>query len=116
MREMDCLFCKISQGEIPAEVVFTNDTVMAFKDIAPKAPVHVLVVPKKHVPSILELSPSDSVLHSALFEAIQQVVNQFRLNKTGFRVVANTGIDGGQTVDHLHFHILGGRSLSWPPG
>ncbi len=113
---MDCLFCRIVKGEIPSETVYDSPDVLVFKDIFPKAPVHLLVIPKKHIQSILELSTSDSALHSALFEAIQQVVNTFQLKESGFRVVTNTASDGGQTVGHLHFHILGGRPLQWPPG
>lgn len=111
---MDCLFCKIAAGEIPAKEVYQDENVFAFEDIDKKAPVHILVVPKKHISSIIELD--DAALAKALIDAIKTIVRQQGIEDTGFRVVVNTGDDGGQTVHHLHFHILGGRSMQWPPG
>ena len=112
----NCVFCKIVKGEIPASPVFESDLVMAFSDIAPQAPVHVLVVPKLHVSSINDFPTDRPELAIGLFQAIQEVAAQLGIAQSGYRVVTNTGHDGGQTVDHLHFHILGGRSLHWPPG
>jgi histidine triad (HIT) family protein len=111
----DCLFCKIVAGEIPSTKVYEDDKVLAFHDIDKKAPVHLLIIPKKHVDSLaaLEASDFDTVAH--IMRVVQKLAADFGL-KDGFRVVANTGKDGGQTVNHLHFHLLGGRSLGWPPG
>ncbi|NBV41756.1 histidine triad nucleotide-binding protein [bacterium] len=112
----DCIFCKIVKGEIPAKPVYESELVSAFFDIAPQAPVHVLVVPKLHVRSINDFPADRPELAIGLFGAIQKLVVQLGIAETGYRVVANTGQDGGQTVDHLHFHILGGRPFHWPPG
>lgn len=112
----DCIFCKIAKGEIPAKKVYEDETVLAFHDIDGKAPVHVLVIPKKHIPNIISFGQEDGDLQRHIFEVIQKVAQDMGVSQSGFRVVANTGVDGGQTVEHLHFHILGGRSLQWPPG
>ena len=113
----DCIFCKIAQGEIPATKVYEDDTILAFRDLEPQAPEHVLVIPKKHVASVLGLSASDKELAGhILTEVVPQIARDLGVDDAGFRLVANTGADGGQTVGHLHFHILGGRSLTWPPG
>lgn len=112
----DCIFCKISQGQIPAKVILETNTVIGFSDIAPQAPVHYLVSPKAHIRNMVELANHDSDLMASLIHAISSIATQTGISETGFRVVANTGDDGGQTVDHLHFHVLGGRSLTWPPG
>ena len=106
----DCLFCKIIAGEIPSAKVFENDQVYAFRDIAPMAPTHVLVVPKKHIESLAALQAADEKFVSACLYAVQKVAAQEGL-KGGFRVVSNCGDDAGQTVKHLHFHILGGERL-----
>ena len=92
----DCIFCKIANKEIPTQAVYEDDMVIAFNDLEPQAPVHVLVIPKKHIASLL--------------------ATKLNIAETGFRIVANTGEEGGQTVQHLHFHLLGGRSMQWPPG
>ena len=112
----DCLFCKIIRGEIPSDKVYEDEMVLAFNDIDKKAPVHILVIPKKHVGSLLELGDEDAALTAHIMGVIQRIAKETGVDKSGFRVVVNTGDDGGQTVHHLHFHILGGRSLEWPPG
>lgn len=112
----DCVFCLIRDGEIPSERVYEDDDVLAFKDVNPQAPVHVLVIPKKHIASLNEIQVDDGELHSQLLLATKAIAAQLNMAEDGYRVVVNTGDYGGQTVDHLHFHLLGGRSLTWPPG
>ncbi|MDD3818963.1 MAG: histidine triad nucleotide-binding protein [Actinomycetota bacterium] len=112
----DCLFCKIIHKEINSNIVFENDNVLIFKDISPQAPVHLLAVPKKHISSILEIEKLDSDIIKELMEAIARVALEMGLDKEGFRVVTNTGRGAGQSVDHLHFHIMGKRKFNWPPG
>ena len=112
---MDCLFCKILSGEIPSEKVYEDDKVLAFKDIDPKAPFHIIVIPKKHISSAAEINHENSHYISAIFEAIAKIAKENNLEK-GFRVVNNCGEDGGQTVNHIHFHLLARRNLAWPPG
>lgn len=111
----DCLFCKIASGEIPSSKVFENTDFLAFNDIDPKAPVHILVIPKKHFQNISDLSEKDEKLTSGLMSVASKVAHQEKLSN-GFRVVLNSGQDGGQSVFHVHAHVLGGRSLTWPPG
>ena len=112
----DCLFCKIAAGEIPSTKVYEDDLVYAFRDISPQAPTHVLVIPKKHIKSVTEISPSeDKELLSRIFEVIGIVAKQEGIDKDGFRVVSNIGENGQQSVPHLHFHVIGGRSMQWPP-
>ena len=106
----DCLFCKIIKGEIPCEKVYENEEIFAFKDIHPKTPVHILVIPKKHIASIKDIQVKDEVLIGKLFIAIQNIAKQYGL-ENGYRIVNNCGIDGGQEVMHLHFHLLGGKKL-----
>ena len=112
----NCLFCRIAKKEIDSSIVYENDNILIFKDIAPKAPVHLLAIPKQHIGSILEIGKLDSKAIKELLETIAGVAKKFELEKEGFRVVANTGKDAGQSVDHLHFHILGKRKFEWPPG
>lgn len=109
----DCLFCKIVQGTIPSDKVYEDEKVLAFKDIDPQAPVHILVIPKIHVTSLSELTDFDTATH--ILRVIKQLSLELGLEE-GFRVVINTGRNGGQTVGHLHFHLLGGRAMRWPPG
>ena len=99
----DCIFCKIVNKEIPAQIIYEDELIIAFNDISPVAPVHILVIPKKHIPNLLELAPGDSMLLSNIADS-------------GFRVVTNINDEGGQTVKHLHWHILGKRFMQWPPG
>lgn len=112
---MDCLFCKIIAGEIPSNKVYEDDTVFAFYDIEPQAPVHFLVIPKEHIPSPDAITPENSAVVAHVFEVIAQLSKALGL-ENGYRVVTNCGKDGGQSVGHLHFHVLGKRSLAWPPG
>lgn len=109
------IFKRIIDGEIPADVVYEDDLCMAFHDVAPQAPVHVLVIPKKEIKAIRDLTEEDQQLAGHLMLTIQKVAKQLELNE-GYRVISNCGAKAGQTVDHLHFHILGGRDLQWPPG
>ena len=106
---MDCLFCKIIAGEIPGDKVYEDDKVFAFRDINPQAPVHVLIVPKKHMDNILEC---DGETAAALTEAIRKVAEIEKVDKTGFRIISNCGKDGAQSVNHLHIHLLGGKALT----
>jgi histidine triad (HIT) family protein len=112
---MSCLFCKIVNGEIPSKPVFEDDLCYAFADINPQAPVHVLVVPREHLDSLNEAGAGKQDLVGHLLWAAAEIARAKGLSK-GYRAVINTGSDGGQTVDHLHVHLLGGRSLTWPPG
>ena len=109
----DCIFCKIVGGDIPSAKVYEDDYVYAFNDIDPQAPVHIVLVPKKHYDNIKDLD--DDKIKISIFNAIQKIALDQKLDG-GFRVVCNTGEQGGQTVEHLHFHILSGRNLQWPPG
>jgi histidine triad (HIT) family protein len=109
-----CLFCRLVAGEIPATIVASNDHGVAFRDLHPQAPVHVLVVPRRHVASLAEAS--DGAELGGLMLLAAQVARQDGLADRGYRLVVNTGDDGGQTVHHLHLHVLGGRALKWPPG
>ncbi len=108
---MDCLFCKIIAGEIPSNKVYEDENVLAFHDINPQAPVHVLVIPKAHIPSVAAVDESNAEAVSKVFCAIAKVARELGLEKDGYRVVSNCGEAAGQTVHHLHFHILGGRTL-----
>ncbi len=113
---MTCLFCKIVKGEIPCSKVWENDAILAFRDINPQAPVHVLIIPKIHINNLLEFNPTNGKLLEEIFSAIQYVADLCQIDQTGFRIVTNNGHDGGQEISHLHFHLLGGRHMSWPPG
>jgi len=112
----DCLFCGIIEGKIKGELVYQDDSVVAFKDIGPKAPVHILIVPRKHIPTLLDLEPSDGPLVGEIFRVAAKLAAEQGIAEKGFRVVVNSGADAGQTVLHLHYHLLGGRHLGWPPG
>ena len=113
----DCIFCKIAGKEIPSTIVYEDEQVLAFKDLEPQAPVHVLVIPKKHVESVAALQEEDKELAAhILVEVIPKLAKDLGVEEKGFRVVTNTGVEGGQSVKHLHFHLLGGRSMQWPPG
>jgi histidine triad (HIT) family protein len=112
----ECLFCAIVAGEIPATTVLETDRVVAFRDINPQAPTHVLVIPRTHYPDVAALAAADAVLLGEVIGAVQQVAAAEAVAETGYRVVFNTGAGAGQTVPHVHAHLLGGRSLTWPPG
>jgi len=111
-----CLFCKIIAGEIPAEFVYESDGTVAFRDINPQAPTHVLIIPRKHVPTINELRQEDETVVGNLYLAAQAIASQEGLAEDGYRVVMNCGSGAGQSVFHIHLHLLGGRPLRWPPG
>lgn len=112
----DCLFCKIASHQIPSRIILENDQFAAFEDINPQAPVHFLVIPKKHLGSLAEASADETGLLGTLLGGARTVAEQLKIRKGGYRVVINTGAHGGQTVDHLHLHVLGGRAMEWPPG
>ena len=111
----DCIFCKIIGGAIPSKKILEDDKVFAFYDIDPQAPVHFLVIPKKHIPSLDACGQEDFPIIAHAYQIIGQIARDLKLTD-GYRVVVNCGKDGGQTVGHLHFHVLGGRMLAWPPG
>ena len=115
MNSADCLFCKIAAGTIPAKKIFEDEHALAILDINPQAPIHALVIPKKHVASLAETDAGDKALLGHLLEVARELAVEQRLGQ-GYRVIINTGPHGGQTVDHLHLHLLGGRSMHWPPG
>lgn len=112
----DCLFCKIAAGDIPSNKLFEDDQLLAFYDIDPQAPVHFLVIPKKHIDSAAVLTEDDAALLGHIYAIIAQLAARLGIAENGYRVVTNVGADGGQSVKHLHFHVLAGRSLAWPPG
>lgn len=116
MSEQDCLFCKILNGDIPADIVYESDSVIAFRDISPKAPTHVLVIPRKHVATINDLGEEDKDIIGSLFLAAKDIVRAEGLSDEGYRAVMNCNEGAGQSVFHIHLHVLGGRALSWPPG
>jgi histidine triad (HIT) family protein len=113
---MPTLFTRIVNREIPAKVVYEDDQCLAFEDISPKAPTHVLLIPKKEIASLDALAAEDGALLGHMMLVVQKLARDLGIADGGYRLVANTGADGGQSVDHLHFHLLGGRSLDWPPG
>ncbi len=112
----ECLFCRIAHGEIPSKKLYEDDAVLAFYDIDPKAPVHFLVVPKQHIDSAACLTESDAQSIGHIYAVIAKLCKQLGVSESGYRVVTNVGEDGGQSVGHLHFHVLAGRTLAWPPG
>ena len=112
----NCLFCKIVEGQIPAKIVYQDQDVVAFEDINPQAPQHVLFVSRRHIPSMLDLTMEDGPLLASIFTAASKVARELGIAESGFRFVTNVGPDAGQSVFHLHFHLLGGRKLAWPPG
>lgn len=111
----DCLFCKIAKGEIPSEIIYEDDRIIAFNDVNPEAPVHFLVIPKKHIKSADNLTKEDIELMGYIFYMASKLAKEKKL-ESGYRIVNNCGVDGGQTVDHIHFHVLGKRNMQWPPG
>lgn len=116
MQVKDCLFCRIAAGEIPSAKVYEDDRVLAFKDINPVAPVHVLVIPKRHIASLAHVEEGDRDLLGGLLVRVKEIAASLGLDQRGYRLVVNAGEDGGQTVGHIHFHLLGGRRMTWPPG
>ena len=112
----DCLFCRIISGEIPSTRVEEDDSVLAIRDINPKAPTHILLMPKAHIASAQDLRKTDGPLLGSIFRMSADLADREGIASTGYRIVTNVGDDGGQSVDHLHFHLLGGRRFTWPPG
>ena len=113
---MACLFCEISAGRIPSRIAYQDEDVLAFHDIKPEAPVHVLLIPRKHIASLLDLTPADDAVLGALVRRARDLARELGLGERGFRLVFNSGEDAGYSVYHIHLHLLGGRSLTWPPG
>jgi len=112
----DCTFCDIIAGKRESQMVYQDDRIVAFKDINPQAPVHVLIVPRKHIDSILTLTPEDQDLVGAMFLCAQKLARQLGVDEKGFRLVVNTGKYAGQAIYHIHMHLIGGRRMTWPPG
>ncbi len=111
---MDCVFCKIVNGEIPSKKIYEDDLVYAFYDINPITPVHFLVIPKQHITGANEINEDNSMIVGHIFEVIAKLAKELNIDKTGYRIVNNCGEDGGQTVNHMHFHVLGKKKLNWP--
>lgn len=112
----NCIFCKIINGDIPCNKVYEDEKILVFKDIEPQAPTHVLIIPKKHIMSLNSLSEEDSNIISHIFLKAKELAKELGVSEDGYRIVMNCGKDGGQTVEHMHFHMLAGRNLQWPPG
>ncbi len=112
----DCLFCKIIAGEIPSTKVYEDDEVLAFRDIEPQAPEHIIIIPKQHIASANELTTENSCVVGKIFTVAAQIAKDLGFAENGYLIVNNCGKDGGQTVGHIHFHLLAGRNLQWPPG
>ena len=112
----DCLFCRIIEKTIPGEIVYENEFMTAFRDIHPVAPVHILFIPKKHIDSVRQISGEDEIIIGKIFSGISEYARKEGLEKSGYRIINNTGEGAGQTVFHIHFHLLSGRQFQWPPG
>lgn len=113
---MSCIFCRIIKGEVPAQKVYEDDGILAFSDIDPQAPVHILVVPKRHIARMADITAEDAGLVGRLFLVGNRLARERGIEAKGYRLVINNGPDGGQAVDHIHLHLLGGRKMKWPPG
>lgn len=113
---MDCIFCKIVAGDIPSNKVYEDDQILAFRDLSPQAPDHVLIIPKKHIQSMNHAKIEDLELLGYMQLKIAEIAKKLGIDENGYRVVTNVGLEGGQTVDHLHYHLFGGRMMIWPPG
>ena len=116
MAETHCLFCRIVDGEIPADIVRSDPDVVAFRDINPKAPTHILIIPRKHIASVTDLADEDHAIVGKLFLAARDLAREEGVSTGGYRMVVNAGPQAGQTVFHIHLHLLGGRDMGWPPG
>ncbi len=114
--DADCLFCRIVAGEAPARILRETDNVVAFRDVNPQAPTHILLVPKEHLRSLEEIGQGHAAVLAEMIQSAAQLARAEGIDRTGWRLVANTGADAGQSVHHLHFHLLGGRRMAWPPG
>lgn len=111
-----CLFCKIISGEIPSDKVYEDDSILAFRDIEPQAPQHIVIIPKKHIESANAITSENSGIIAHIFETIPKIAKDLSIDTSGYRIINNCGVDGGQTVPHLHFHLTGGRQFGWPAG
>jgi histidine triad (HIT) family protein len=116
MAEQDCIFCRVVAGEVRADVIFQDDRCVAFRDINPQAPVHVLVIPREHIESLDDAGRGDEAVLGHILRVAARVANDEGLSESGFRTIINTGAGAGQSVLHLHLHVLGGRQMTWPPG
>ena len=116
MSEPDCLFCKILSGDIPADIIYESDSAIAFRDISPQAPTHVLVIPRKHIATINDLDEDDQQIVGSLYLAAKEIARAEGISDEGYRAVMNCNEGAGQSVFHIHLHVLGGRALGWPPG
>ena len=112
---MSCIFCEIVKKQIPSSIIYEDKQILAFKDVTPQAPIHVLIIPKEHIASTDEITSSNCSVVAHIFEKIPQIANTLEI-KNGYRIVINCGKEGGQTVEHLHFHLLADREMTWPPG
>jgi histidine triad (HIT) family protein len=112
----DCIFCKIIEKKIPAKVVYEDDFVLAFEDVSPQAPVHILIIPKKHIPTLLDAGDEDMDLFGRIVKTANGIARERGIAEKGFRLLANCNAESGQSVFHIHFHLLGGRPMHWPPG
>jgi len=112
----DCLFCKIRDGEIPADIVFENDDVLAFRDLNAQAPTHVLIIPRVHISTVNDMTENDEIIMGKLFSAVKTIAAQEGVSSDGYRMVVNCNQQAGQTVFHIHMHLLAGRNMNWPPG
>jgi histidine triad (HIT) family protein len=113
---MNCIFCKIAEKNLPSKIVYEDEKSLAFEDINPQAPIHILIIPRKHIPTVLDISDDDRDLIGHLFQVANKVAKERGIADRGFRLVMNCNSEAGQTVYHLHLHLLGGRSMHWPPG
>jgi len=112
----DCLFCKIVSGDIPCDKIFESELLIAFRDIAPVSPTHILIIPKKHISSLNEMEDGDRLLAGEMLYCVKKIAKSEKIELSGYRTVINTNNDGGQTVFHIHIHLIGGRQMEWPPG
>ena len=113
---MDCLFCKIASGEVPATIIYKDNQIIAFDDISPQAPFHKIIIPQKHIPTLNDLGDEDNNLVGHMVQSAAMLAKQLKMSEEGYRVVFNCNTGGGQTVFHIHLHLLGGRTMKWPPG
>jgi histidine triad (HIT) family protein len=115
-KSTDCIFCKIVRREIPAKIVFENEHILAFRDVSPQAPVHILIIPKKHIPGLNDISAEEEKLLGEIQLVAKELAAKEKVSVQGYRLVVNCGPDAGQAVAHLHYHLVGGRKFTWPPG
>ncbi|MCD6291049.1 MAG: histidine triad nucleotide-binding protein [Anaerolineae bacterium] len=116
MSQISCIFCRIIHGQAPGEVIYQDEEITAFRDIHPQAPVHILIVPNRHIPAVAALHPDDASLIGRMILVARELAKREGIASTGYRLVINNGPQAGQSIDHLHLHLLGGRTMRWPPG